>query len=49
MEKVPDAKTLGKIGQALGADVIAEMHARLVKLARKKGVVRGERCEPTPR
>src|SRR5258708_39986134 len=30
-EKVPDAKTLGKIGQTLGADVIAEMHAGLVK------------------
>lgn len=40
MEKVPDAKTLGKIGLALGADVIAEMHARLVKLAQEKGVVR---------
>ena len=43
MEKVPDAKTLGKIGQTLGADVIAEMHARLVKLAQEKGVVRGRK------
>lgn len=43
MEKVPDAKTLGKIGRALGPDVIAEMHARLVKLAQEKGVVRGRK------
>lgn len=49
MEKVPDAKTVGKIGLALGPKVIAEMHERLVKLAQEKGVVRGARCEPIPR
>jgi transposase, IS5 family len=43
MEKVPDAKTLGKIGLALGPEVVAEMHARLVKLAQEKGVVRGRK------
>jgi transposase, IS5 family len=43
MEKVPDAKTLAKIGQALGADVIAEMHQRLVQLAQEQGVVRGRK------
>src|SRR5579864_3732142 len=43
MEKVPDAKTLGKIGLALGPEVIAEMHARLVQLAQEKGVVRGRK------
>lgn len=41
MEKVPDAKTLGKIGQALGPKVIAEMHQRLVQLAQEQGVVKG--------
>ena len=43
MEKVPDAKTLGKIGQALGPEVIQELHRRLVQLAQEKGVVRGRR------
>jgi IS5 family transposase len=43
MEKVPDAKTLGRVGLALGLDVIAEMHSRLVKLAQEKGVVRGRK------
>jgi len=39
----------GKIGQALGADVIAEMHARLVKLAQEKGVVRGRKMRTDTR
>jgi transposase, IS5 family len=43
MEKVPDAKTLGKIGQALGPEVIAELHRRLVQLAQKNGLVRGRK------
>jgi len=43
MEKVPDAKTLGKIGQALGPEVIQELHQRLVRLAQEKGVVKGRR------
>lgn len=43
MEKVPDAKTLGRIGQALGPAVIAEMHERLVKLAQEQGVVQGRK------
>jgi IS5 family transposase len=43
MEKVPDAKTLGKIGQALGPEVIQELHQRLVRLAQEKGVVQGRK------
>src|SRR5262249_43914374 len=43
MEKVADAKTLGRIGQALGPAVIAEMHERLVKLAQEQGVVQGRK------
>ena len=43
MEKVPDAKTLGRIGQALGPAVIAEMHERLVKLAQEQGLVQGRK------
>ena len=43
LNKVPDAKTLARIGQALDGDVIAEMHRRLVELAREKGAVRGRK------
>jgi len=41
--KVPDAKTLARIAQALGGDVIAELPRRLVEIAQEKGVVRGRR------
>ena len=41
--KVPDAKTLARIGQAIGGEVIGELHRRLVELAREKGVVKGRR------
>lgn len=41
--KVPDAKTLARIGQALGPEVIRELHERLVELARQRGVVQGRR------
>ena len=43
MEKVPDAKTLGKIGQGLGPEVRAEMHRRLVQIAQAQGMVRGRK------
>ncbi len=41
--KVPDAKTLARIGQAIGAQVIRQLHQRLVELARERGVVQGRR------
>jgi IS5 family transposase len=41
--KVPDAKTVARIAQALGGDVIAELHRRLVEIAREKGVIRGRK------
>ena len=41
--KVPDAKTLGKLGLALGPEVIAELHQRVVAIAREKKIVRGRR------
>jgi transposase, IS5 family len=41
--KVPDAKTLGKLGTALGPEVIAKMHQRLVAIAREKKIVAGRR------
>jgi IS5 family transposase len=43
MGKVPDAKTLARIGQALGGEVIAELHRRLVEIARQEGVVQGRK------
>jgi IS5 family transposase len=41
--KVPDAKTLARIGQAVTGDVIAELHRRLIELAQEKGVVEGRK------
>ena len=40
-EKVPDAKTLGKIALALGPDVIEQIHQRLVALAKENKLVAG--------
>jgi IS5 family transposase len=41
--KVPDAKTLARIAQALGGEVIAELHRRLVEIAQQKGVIQGRK------
>jgi transposase, IS5 family len=41
--KVPDAKTLARIGQAIGGEVIAELHRRWVEMAQEKGVVAGRK------
>ena len=43
MEKVPDAKTLVRLGQAIGPETIAELHDRIVILAQKQGVIRGRK------
>ena len=43
MGKVPDAKTLARIGQALGGEVIAELHRRLVEIAQEEGVIQGRK------
>ncbi len=45
-EKVPDAKTLGKIALALGPDVIEQIHQRLVALAQEKQARRGPQAAP---
>jgi IS5 family transposase len=42
-EKVPDAKTLGRLAQALGPEVIEKIHARMVALAREHKVILGRR------
>lgn len=41
--KVPDDKTLARIGQSIGSEVIAELHRRLIELARERGVVAGRK------
>jgi transposase, IS5 family len=41
--KVPDAKTLARIAQALGGEVIAHLHERLVAMAQEQGVIRGRK------
>jgi IS5 family transposase len=43
MGKVPDAKTLARITQALGGEVIAELHRRLVEIAQEEGVIQGRK------
>jgi IS5 family transposase len=43
MEKVPDEKTLVRLGQAIGPETIRELHDRMVALARQRGVIRGRK------
>jgi len=42
-ERVPDAKTLVRLGQAIGPDTVRELHDRIVALARQRGVIRGRK------
>ena len=42
-DKVPDAKTMGRWGVALGPEVLKRIHARVVTIARDKGVTAGRR------
>jgi IS5 family transposase len=41
--KVPDAKTMGRWGLALGPQVLRQIHDRMVKIAQDSGVVAGRR------
>ena len=41
--KVPDAKTLGRQAQALGPEVVEQIHRRMVELAVKNKVVQGRK------
>src|SRR5437764_9720144 len=41
--KAPDAKTMGRWGVALGPEVLKQVHERMVKIARDKGVTTGRR------
>jgi transposase, IS5 family len=41
--KMPDAKTMGRWGRALGPQVIKQVHERIVRIAHTKQVVEGRR------
>jgi IS5 family transposase len=41
--KMPDAKTMGRWGLAVGPQVLKQIHDRMVEIAREKGVVVGRR------
>ena len=40
---MPDAKTMGRLGQVVNADVVAELHRRVVELALENKIVRGRK------
>jgi IS5 family transposase len=42
-EKVPDAKTLARLGQLIGPKVIEELHRRVVELVQEQGVTKGRK------
>jgi IS5 family transposase len=42
-QKVPDAKTLGRLAITLGPEIIEQIHRRVIAIAREKQVVRGRR------
>jgi IS5 family transposase len=42
-QKVPDAKTLGRLALALGPEVIEQIHRRVVGMACEKRIIRGRR------
>jgi IS5 family transposase len=41
--KMPDAKTMGRWGVALGPQVLKQIHERMVRIAQAKGVTTGRR------
>jgi transposase, IS5 family len=41
--KMPDAKTMGRWGVALGPQMLKQIHERMVKIAQAKGVITGRR------
>jgi transposase, IS5 family len=40
---MPDAKTMGRWGVALGPEVIKQIHERIVTIAQQKGIAEGRR------
>jgi len=42
-EKVPDAKTLARLGQLIEPRVVEQLHQRVVELAQERGVTQGRK------
>ena len=42
-QKVPDAKTLGRLGLALGPEIIEQLHQRVITIAQEKKIVQGRK------
>ena len=42
--KVPDAKTLGRLAQAVGPEVVAALHQRVVGIAQQRNVIAGRKA-----
>jgi IS5 family transposase len=42
-ETVPDAKTLGRLGRALGSPIVEQIHQRLVDIARQRHLMEGRK------
>ena len=42
-ENVPDAKTMGRLGQALGPEIVERVHQRLVGIGRELRIVHGRK------
>ena len=40
---MPDDKSLGRLARTLGADVVEQIHQRIVTIAQEKKVVQGKR------
>jgi IS5 family transposase len=43
LEKVPDDKTMVRLGQAIGPEVVRDLHNKIVELAQAKGVTQGRK------
>ena len=43
IEKVPDEKTLVRLGQAIGPETVRELHDRIVALGQERRVIRGRK------
>jgi transposase, IS5 family len=43
LDRVPDAKVIGKIAKLLGPEVVEQVHRRLVEVAKQEGAIKGRR------
>jgi transposase, IS5 family len=43
LEKVPDEKTLVRLGQTVGPEAISQLHARIVAVAQERSVIQGRK------